>query len=66
MTNIKKSVCLKCGSEKSLLMVYGLFESKKVGADIEKGVYYAGGAVTKSSPKWHCRECGLEWEKYEE
>ena len=53
--------CPKCKSSKVISIIYGM-PGFDLAEDEEKGKVILGGCVIHdNTPKYHCKECGLEW-----
>jgi hypothetical protein len=59
--NDEGKVCVQCGSQEVIPIVYGLPDAELL-EQAEAGEVSLGGCVVEEdSPVWHCSDCGHEW-----
>jgi len=58
--------CYFCKSMRTCPIVYGYpADIEAYLENIAKGNFFSGGCfIEKTSPKWHCHDCGQNWGKY--
>ena len=64
--NKKTPKCPECGSEKTVLILYGI-PSHGLLDGSQKGEFILGGCqINPEAPRYHCKRCKKEWDKLED
>ncbi len=65
MPETKKIICPCCGSKNIAKYLYGMpiFDEKLMQEELEGKVIFAGCIITDNDPKYHCHDCGKDFNK---